>query len=245
MIEKDFNDGLIGMARYNNYEKKEELLGLLKKTYITFNKTNIFTKKSWQCYEDVQIRIAPEYKAELEKHKEVLCNWCAELYEETEEYDLRNVEILVGTQLIESTGETDVFFEHQQEKIITEIRQAKYVIWIAVAWFTDERLFDELKEKVEKGVNVQLIIDDDDINRNYGFKYEDYFETHRMPLKGYFDNIVHHKFCVIDLQTSLHGSYNWTRKAQYNRETLEISENREIAQKFADEFIALKTHKVW
>lgn len=92
----------------------------------------------------------------MEKHKSVLCNWCAELYEKTEEYDLRNVEILVGTQLIESIGETDVLFEHKQGKNITEIRQAKY-----------------------------------------------------------------------------------------NRETLKIFENGEIAQKFADEFIALKIRKVW
>lgn len=121
----------------------------------------------------------------------------------------------------------------------------KYMIWIAVAWFTDEVLFTKLKKKRDEGVNVQIIIDDDETNKKYGLNYERYFETYRMPLKGYFENIVHHKFCVIDLETTLHGSYNWTRKAQYNRETFEISESKDIAHKFADEFIVLKTRKVW
>lgn len=60
-----------------------------------------------------------------------------------------------------------------------------------------------------------------------------------------FDNIVHHKLCVIDFETVIHGSYNCTRKVQYNRETLEVVNSREHAVKFADEFIALKTRSVW
>lgn len=245
MTEAVFRDTLIKMARFSNYEEKEDLLGLLKKVYVTYNKTRSFTTKSWQFYEDVELRIAPEYKSALEKHKDILSTWCCEIYEETDDYDLRSVNIFVGTQRVESAGDVDVLFEHQQEKIISEIRQAKYLIWVAVAWFTDDVLFSELQKKRAAGVNVQVIVDDDDTNRKYGFEYEKYFETYRMPLKGYFDNIVHHKFCVIDLETTLHGSYNWTRKAQYNRETLEVSEGREIALKFADEFIALKTRRVW
>lgn len=245
MTESVFKDTLLRMARFSDYEKKDELLRLLKRVYITFNKTNIFTRKSWQFYEDVELRISPEYKKLLEKHEKILSEWCYKIYEETEDYDIRNVDILVGTQLIADVEETDVLFEHQQEKIISEIKQAKYMIWVAVAWFTDEVLFTELKKKKDEGVNVQIIIDDDETNRKYGLNYESYFETYKMPLKGYFENIVHHKFCVIDLETTLHGSYNWTRKAQYNRETLEISESKDIAHKFADEFIALKTRKVW
>lgn len=52
-----------------------------------------------------------------------------------------------------------------KKKIISEIRQAKYVIWVAVAWFTDPVFFEELKKKARQGVNVQVIVDDDDINK--------------------------------------------------------------------------------
>lgn len=69
-------------------KKKETLLKLLKSTYITYNQTRIFTRKSWQFYENVELRIAPELKASLEKHKDVLERTCYELYEKTEEYDM-------------------------------------------------------------------------------------------------------------------------------------------------------------
>jgi phosphatidylserine/phosphatidylglycerophosphate/cardiolipin synthase-like enzyme len=102
-------------------------------------------------------------------------------------------------------------------------------------------LFDLLKKKKGEGVNVQVIMDDDDINRQSGLDFEEHFETYRIPSFGkYFTNIVHHKFCVIDLKTVVHGSYNWSKKAQYNKETLSVEHSRDIAERFADEFIRLK-----
>jgi phosphatidylserine/phosphatidylglycerophosphate/cardiolipin synthase-like enzyme len=128
-----------------------------------------------------------------------------------------------------------------QTQIIEALKEAKYTIWVAVAWFTDSVLFDLLKKKKAEGVNVQVIMDDDDINRQSGLDFEEYFETYRIPSFGkYFTNIVHHKFCVIDLETVVHGSYNWSKKAQYNKETLSVEHSRDIAERFADEFISLK-----
>ena len=66
-----------------------------------------------------------QYKKLLEKHEKILSEWCYEIYEETEDYDIRNVNILVGTQMIADIEETDVLFEHQQEKIISEINNIK------------------------------------------------------------------------------------------------------------------------
>jgi phosphatidylserine/phosphatidylglycerophosphate/cardiolipin synthase-like enzyme len=50
---------------------------------------------------------------------------------------------------------------------------------------------------------------------------------------------MHHKFCIIDLKTVVHGSYNWTNKARWNKETVSIDNSRELAEKFATEFVAL------
>lgn len=51
---------------------------------------------------------------------------------------------------------------------------------------------------------------------------------------------MHNKFCIIDLETVLHGSYNWTNKAQYNYETIIIEKDCIFAEKFSEEFIRLK-----
>lgn len=101
MTESVFKDTLLRMARFSDYEKKDELLGLLKRVYITFNKTNIFTRKSWQFYERCGVKNFSRIQKTFRKaRKDFYLEWCYEIYEETEDYDIRNVNILVGTQMI-------------------------------------------------------------------------------------------------------------------------------------------------
>jgi len=51
---------------------------------------------------------------------------------------------------------------------------------------------------------------------------------------------MHDKFCVIYFQKVIHGTFNWTKAANYNKETISIDNNRATAEAFADEFIKLK-----
>lgn len=136
---------------------------------------------------------------------------------------------------------SEIYFEEIQTQIKDELLKAKYLIWIAVAWFTDKNLYNTLVQKVKEGVNVQLIIIDDEINRNSTIEFEKDFFVYRVPKRGRFENLMHHKFCIIDLMTVMHGTYNWTNKAKYNNETIDIENGRVNAEKFADEFIKLKT----
>lgn len=54
-------------------------------------------------------------------------------------------------------------------------------------------------------------------------------------------NLMHHKFCIVDMEYVMHGSYNRTKAANYNGETLETSIDRELVKKFADQFIKMYT----
>jgi phosphatidylserine/phosphatidylglycerophosphate/cardiolipin synthase-like enzyme len=134
----------------------------------------------------------------------------------------------------------DIHFEEIQKIIIEQIDLAKFTIWIAVAWFTDPVLFKKLIDKKDRGLNIQLIIIDDQINEFSGLKYEEKFETFRIKKSGMYENLMHNKFCIIDLRTVVHGSYNWTKKAKFNDETIEVVNSREVAEKFSDQFIQLK-----
>ena len=135
---------------------------------------------------------------------------------------------------------SEIFFEEIQSQIKEEISKAKYIIWAAIAWFTDNELYNLLIQKRKEGVNVQLLIIDDEINTNSGLSFGKEFWVRKVPKKGQFENLMHHKFCIIDLKTVIHGTYNWTKKAQFNNETIDIEHGRENAEKFADEFLKLK-----
>lgn len=136
--------------------------------------------------------------------------------------------------------DSEVHFEEQQSKIKIELEKAEFVIWVAVAWFTDKELYDLLVKKRKDGLSIQVIVVDDEINKNSGLNLGKDFFVVKIPPKGAFENLMHHKFCVIDLKTVIHGSYNWTKKAQFNHETLDVETNKEIAEQFSREFIKLR-----
>ncbi|MGE7768464.1 phospholipase D-like domain-containing protein [Peribacillus sp. NPDC096540] len=53
-------------------------------------------------------------------------------------------------------------------------------------------------------------------------------------------SLLHHKFCVINLNAVISGSYNWTIKVQYNDESIDIKHRREYTEPYAKKFIDLK-----
>jgi len=130
-------------------------------------------------------------------------------------------------------------FENIQQRIIEEIDKAEFLIWIAVAWFTDRDIAVKLYKKKKQGINIQIIVIDDEINKKVTF--HEYLNVNKIRPFDKYQNIMHHKFCVIDLKKVIHGSYNWSVKAQYNKETVSIIENKTQAEKFAREFIKLKS----
>lgn len=133
----------------------------------------------------------------------------------------------------------EVYFEDIENKIIEEINKAKYLIWVAVAWFTNKKIAKALYEKKKQGLSVRLIVVDDDTNRTYGFEYERFYETKRVKPEGKYENIMHHKFCIIDMNIVVRGTYNWTNKANWNKEDISVDNGKEIAEQYASRFIEL------
>lgn len=138
----------------------------------------------------------------------------------------------------------NVHFDNIRQHIINALDKASERIIVAVYWFTNEELFDKLIEQIEKGRKVELIIHNDFINnRNTGLNFQQFVD------KGgefYFSdgyNPMHNKFCVIDDQILINGSYNWTYYAENkNRENvLIIEEEKDTIESFINEFDQLKS----
>jgi hypothetical protein len=138
---------------------------------------------------------------------------------------------------------TQAHFDNIQFYILQELTKAKHSIVIAVAWFTDNELFNILCEKSKQGVAVQLIIMNDEINNGSGIDYHALTKTGGKiwKINSETNNILmHNKFCVIDEETVINGSYNWTNKAKQNHESITIIQDKELAFQFLKEFKALK-----
>ena len=135
-------------------------------------------------------------------------------------------------------------FENIHEKIIEELNDAKKSILIAVAWLTDEELFDVLCEKAKHGTKVELIIIDDEINNNCGIDFDLLNQANgriwKIGNSLVSKKLMHHKFCIIDDNIIINGSYNWTFKARYNDESITINYSvPELANQFNKKFFAI------
>ena len=137
---------------------------------------------------------------------------------------------------------TQAYFDNIAEQITKELQKAKQSVFIAVAWFTDAALFRLLCQKAKQGVSIQLMLMNDEINNSCCIDYKELVNAGgKVWLVSDKENILmHNKFCIIDGQIVISGSYNWTNKAKQNHESITIIEDNEIASQFIDEFNYLK-----
>ncbi|MEZ8651923.1 phospholipase D-like domain-containing protein [Vibrio splendidus] len=134
-------------------------------------------------------------------------------------------------------------FQEIKNQIIESIQSAEFTIWIAVAWFTDKDIGNELRLKHQKGTNVRVIVNDDDTTDKYGLDFCSRGIEYKKvsPNSPWGKKLMHNKFCIIDLYKVIHGSYNWTSNAQYNNESITIMESRDLAEEFSRQFIELRS----
>jgi hypothetical protein len=135
--------------------------------------------------------------------------------------------------------QTEAVFENIAERIQQEISKAQKSVFIAVAWFTNKNLFNEIVNKARNGCTVSLIISNDKINHNSSIDFEQLITAKSKVFKiGNGDTeLMHNKFCVIDYSTVITGSYNWSYKAESNFENVIITSNdTTLAEQFISEF---------
>lgn len=130
-------------------------------------------------------------------------------------------------------------FRDIENRILEQLDNARVSIHIVMAWFTNETLFSKLIEKQEQGLDVQLLIFDDGVNRKHGVDFNRLNCTHlKRGLRG---GLMHDKFCIIDNQIVITGSYNWTNNAEHrNDENISTAKDPEQATRYSIEFIKLK-----
>lgn len=240
MTEVDFKKILIATIEQSNYDAKHKVLGMIRTAGIEFDKTNEFTRNKWNFYKEyIYILVPLAVVFNLKKHEPFLNMMCKEVYMPDGDYEFSGVRIKVGNSEVQEVSQ-EIIFEDIRSQIIVEIQQAKYLIWIAMAWFTDKVLYKELLSKKEQGLTIAIVLDDNQRNRNASFDISGSFPTYWVAIQSLYPNLMHDKFCIIDLQTVIHGTFNWTPAANYNKETISIDKNRATSEKFADEFMKLK-----
>jgi len=134
-------------------------------------------------------------------------------------------------------------FSNIRTKLIEKISKAQNEISIAVAWFTNQDLFNAIIECLNKNIRIDIILIDDYINKNeYGLNFSYFIEKGGNLFFSTNVKIMHNKFCIIDNQIVITGSYNWTYYAENkNWENILITKNSAIINQYRVEFDKIKT----
>lgn len=178
---------------------------------------------------------------------------------ETDLYRLGNLEALRNSKLIQASdhfesqldliakkeqstvkpnSQNDVRFKQIENLIIGELEWAKVSIFLAVAWITNDRIVKILKEKHEQGLDVCVIVNRDAINER---NHPDFGDIPVYSKRGDRGGIMHNKFCVIDNQIVLSGSYNWTNNAEFrNDENITTLRDGSLVSDFTLKFKAMR-----
>lgn len=140
--------------------------------------------------------------------------------------------------------QTEAVFDNIAERIQQEISKSRKSVFIAVAWFTNKNLFNELVKKAKQGCTVSLIISNDDINNNSLIDFDKLLigKSKVYKIGNGCTELMNNKFCVIDYSTVITGSYNWSYKAENNFENVIITtEDTVLAEQFISEFHNIKS----
>lgn len=119
-------------------------------------------------------------------------------------------------------------FENIQLTITEELMKAQKSITVVVAWFTSKRLFDILKYKQGRGIRICVIVNDDDINKKLPLDHLNNSNGKVLHINLQNGGLMHYKFCLIDSSVLISGSYNWTTKAENNKEYINIMRGEEF-----------------
>ncbi len=134
----------------------------------------------------------------------------------------------------------EAHFQYIQNRILNALETARVSIRLVMAWFTNQTLVDKLIEKHQKGIDVQIAIYDDGVNKKHGVDISSL--PNKKIKRGQRGGLMHDKFCVIDNQIVITGSYNWTNNAEFrNDENVTIEKDPDQATRFSEEYRRLTT----
>lgn len=143
----------------------------------------------------------------------------------------------IGIDIVQKI-ENEVAFRNNENKVLNAINNAKVSILVAMAWFTNEKIKEALQQKRMEGLRIEIVIFKDGVNGAHGV---DLSEFDCVEIRGTRGGIMHNKFCVIDNQRVLTGSYNWTTNAESrNDENVLLTSDNDMATKYSIEFRRLK-----
>ncbi|MHA3774387.1 phospholipase D family nuclease [Verrucomicrobiota bacterium sgz303538] len=142
--------------------------------------------------------------------------------------------------------QVEVFFSPRggaTDAIVRELNRAKKSIYVQAYSFTSPAIAKALVDAKKRGLDVRIIVDKSQRSERYT---EADFTAHA-GIPTWIDDrhaIAHNKVMIIDSETVITGSFNFTRSAEENNaeNVLILHKTPELARKYLDNWHAHQKH---
>ena len=136
--------------------------------------------------------------------------------------------------------------EAVSRKIITELKKARYSIWLANIWFTDNEIYDVLIEKLHEGLNVEIVLSSNNwsIYENSGIQNfidagGEFFLTDEINEL----NKSSDKYCIVDYSTVINNNKKQEYSLKPGLGASLVKENQEtLVEQYINDYLLLKNN---
>jgi phosphatidylserine/phosphatidylglycerophosphate/cardiolipin synthase-like enzyme len=134
----------------------------------------------------------------------------------------------------------DVYFSPDdgvQASFVDLVNNAQKSIYFMAFSFTTDEIGDAVRARAQDGVVVAGVMETEQVNSNIGTEFDPFRQAGLDVLRDGNEGLMHHKVMIIDENTVILGSYNFTNSAETrNDENLIVVYNEDIAAQFVAEF---------
>jgi phosphatidylserine/phosphatidylglycerophosphate/cardiolipin synthase-like enzyme len=134
----------------------------------------------------------------------------------------------------------DVYFSPDdgvQASFLDLVDNAQESIYFMAFSFTSDEIGEAVRNRARDGVEVWGVMETEQVKSNIGTEFDPFKQAGLDVLQDGNEGQMHHKVMIIDENTVILGSYNFTNSAEIrNDENLIVVYNEEIAAQFMAEF---------
>jgi phosphatidylserine/phosphatidylglycerophosphate/cardiolipin synthase-like enzyme len=134
----------------------------------------------------------------------------------------------------------DVYFSPDdgvQASFVDLVNNAQESIYFMAFSFTADEIGEAVRNRAQDGVVVAGVMETEQVKSNIGTEFDPFRQAGLDILRDGNEGQMHHKVMIIDENTVILGSYNFTNSAETrNDETLIVVYNEKIAAQFMAEF---------
>jgi phosphatidylserine/phosphatidylglycerophosphate/cardiolipin synthase-like enzyme len=163
----------------------------------------------------------------------------------TSAFILSTYQTLICAELILSNTPALIYFSPRggcTEAIVVEIETAKSEVLVQAYSFTSAPIAQALMSIFKKGVKVQVILDESQKTEQY--TAATFLSNAGIPVHIDAKHaIAHNKVIIIDRDTLITGSFNFTKAAEEkNAENVLILRNRDLTQQYVENWERHREH---